>query len=88
MTDDELIRLWHTNETATNLAHEFGINEGTLLMNWRRLKKEGKLPQRVRQISDWGHRQPERGYDGRPSVGEFEDPLLAMLFEKHPEKAP
>jgi len=88
MTDDELIILWHTDETANNLAHEFGIKQQTLIMHWRRLKNEGKLPQRVRQISDWGQRQPDRGYDGRPSVGDYEDPLLMKLFEIHPEKAP
>jgi len=88
LTDDFLVRLWHTDETAVNLAYLYSMEDRTLLSQWRRLRQEGKLPNRTRQISDSGNRQPDRGYDGRPSVGDFEDPLLAKLYEIHPERMP
>lgn len=84
--ESKIIAAWHSPEPCLMCAQAMGIRASQLENAWRRLKLEGKLPDRPR------HR-PEavssENLDGRKHVNAYgEDPLLAALREQHPEKAP
>jgi len=80
VSDEELVRLWHTDETGHDIATGLGIEPRVLYAAWRRLKREDKLPR-----GDRYHRgnppNPFTPFDGRPSVegDKAEDPLLAAF---------
>lgn len=91
VNDEELIRLWHTTSPLAEAASSAGLDTNALAHEWRRLKRAGRIPLSHRHISPDARAKALHGgsndYDGRPSVGWFEDPLLARLHKLHPGRS-
>ena len=79
-SDDELIAAWHGQLVGTLLAHELGLELKDIYAQWRRLRREGRIPRGDRPINHT-HRDAsyEHLFDGRPVIAD-EDPLLAALL--------
>jgi transposase-like protein len=71
MTEQELIALWHGADRAKDIAQRLGIRPTYLTVEWRRLKREHKLPPGERP------RNPTPGN---------EDEFLRRLDAAHPER--
>jgi hypothetical protein len=83
--DIELIRRWLSTDSLCAIAAELGLTQTAVEREWRRLRREGKLPSGHRTC---GTDNPVGEADGRPSVGRLalgEDPLLDRLVEVHGE---
>ncbi len=84
----ELIRCWLGSNSLAQIARDLGLTQTLIEREWRRLRREGKLPngRRTRGIDN-----PTGEADGRPTVGRLawgEDPLLDKLAEVHGEPRP
>ena len=72
LTDEELVRLWYSDETEASISERLGISHDNLIGAWKRLKL----------IVPMKNSKAEGHYDGRPATGDYgEDPLLAKLKE-------
>jgi hypothetical protein len=86
--DADLIREWHSKNSADEAARALGLTPYFLLRQWRRLKATGALPEgdrpRNRSMRHRLLRESGNGpgaADGRPSVDH--DALLEKLKEVH-----
>jgi hypothetical protein len=76
--DDELVRLWHSEERVGPIAIRLGLDASHLIAAWRRLKEGGILPRGERPMGRTS--RPDDIYDGRPKVGLYgRDPLYDAL---------
>src|SRR5215472_5853341 len=78
-TDEELVRAWHGPDSTAEIASEFGVKGNWLESAFRRLKREGRLPNVSRQLAANGRMQPS----DRPADIGADDRLLAKLVEHH-----
>jgi hypothetical protein len=92
--DELFIAAWRREEDLNTLAAELKLRPKTLVAHWRRLRASGKLPENERPLPPESkqHRQqrvdnPLYEYDGRPIVGDWEDPLLDKLMAEFPRRA-
>src|SRR5262245_51523017 len=77
--DDELIQAWHGPDSTAEIASEFGVKGSWLENAFRRLKREGRLPNASRQRAANGRTQPS----DRPADIGADDRLLNMLIQIH-----
>jgi hypothetical protein len=77
LDEDELVRLWHTNDRMNEIATNLGIEPKQLANAWRMLKRRGKLPLGDRPRHE-RHVTGNTGLDGRPNIG-HDDALLDAL---------
>jgi hypothetical protein len=86
--DDDLAKLWQSEESMAQIATRLGIEPKELAQAWRYLKRKGRLPMGDRPRR--GHEGFDTAYDGRPKVSGVQsgtaDPLLTRLDQKHPER--
>lgn len=81
-----IIAAWHSHDSCSTSAQTFGIRPSQLEGAWRRLKAEGKLPDRPRHR--YSDSSGSDNIDGRKHVDAFgDDPLLAALHRAHGKKA-
>jgi predicted ArsR family transcriptional regulator len=74
--DDKLRRAWHSQKSLGECATELGLQISQVNNHWRRLRAEGRLPNRGRRMPS------ENNTDGRPSVNEYgDDPLADILSQ-------
>jgi hypothetical protein len=90
MIDNErLVALWHDGETCPVIARRIGMTQTGLTMEWRRLKRQGRLPtDRRRNASQSFEDETSDGSDGRPRIKTQSDRLLKRLHAVHPERRP
>src|SRR5262245_21705279 len=74
--DDELIQAWHGPDSTAEIASEFGVKGSWLENAFRRLKREGRLPNASRQLA-------ANESSDRPADIGADDRLLARLIEHH-----
>lgn len=78
ISDEQLVK-WHREGlSGAELAAREGVAAKWIYHQWERLRREGAIKRRsggVAGVAD--------NLDGRPSVGWFDDPLLARLIEVH-----
>jgi len=95
--EDELIALWHSDQSNEAIARAFGVSTNTLMLLFRELRNAGKVPNQVRSTQ---RGRPRRSLNigfyrnrGKP-IGETyrltvntlgDDPLLARLKAAHPQ---
>lgn len=89
INDGDLVRLWYGPETRGQIARRYGVSERTIIVEWRRLRSEGKLPRGVTREEGrqgprmlWNEDDAVSPFDGSPSVG-FIDRLLKRLYHVH-----
>ena len=66
VSDDVLMRAWHSPEPAFVIATELGIEEKNLTRRWLRLKRQGAIPGNGRDTrrSLWSNRRLVRALEG------------------------
>ena len=88
---EDLVRLWYGPETRGQIARRYGVSERTIIVEWHRLRSEGKLPRGVTREEGrqdphmlWNKDDAVSPFDCSPSVGGI-DHLLKRLYEVHGE---
>jgi hypothetical protein len=92
-SDEALIVMWRSTQPADRIAYDAHVPLAELYRQWRRLKWEGRLPDRPRTPQREAHGPRSHGSsgapvvaaDGRPTVGE-RDRLLAALQREHGQR--
>jgi hypothetical protein len=88
LDDEQLVALWRTRETCSDVARRVGVNRTWLRLQWRRLRYDGKIPKdgrrNVRVICDAANVAADNHFDGRPSLRN-RDRLLRQLIAIHRE---
>ena len=57
---EELVKLWYTTRPAREIATELGVSEPWLLIQWRLLRRENKLPKANRRVIARNQHDPSR----------------------------
>jgi transposase-like protein len=86
--DEQLVALWRTRETCSDVARRVGVNPTWLRLQWRRLRCNGKIPKdgrrNARVIREDVDDVANDHLDGRPSL-KTRDRLLRQLIAVHVE---
>src|SRR5262245_18080777 len=86
--DNQLVALWRTRETCSDIARRVGVNPTWLRLQWRRLRCNGKMPKdgrrNARVIREDVDDVANDRLDGRPSL-RTRDRLLRQLIAVHVE---
>lgn len=86
ISDEVLVQLWFSADTATDIANEFGVSRREIVYAWKQLRERGLIPRldrtAVRQEGSGQHH-----VDGRPRVDmlSYHDELLEALIREHGE---
>jgi len=92
ISDDELVEAWLSTRRTIELIYEFNTTEHKLYAEWKRLRREGKIPKRSRSshmthsdiyFGDSGSHSDH--HDGRSHVtrGGFDVTMLKRLHAKY-----
>jgi len=82
-SDEYLVAMWHSKQSSATIVKDLNTTGHRLESAWRRLKREGKLPQASRQHPTSGA-TPSREIEGRPDVYDThdDDKLLSRLIKE------
>jgi hypothetical protein len=88
LDDGQLVALWRTRETCSDVAWRVGVNPTWLRLQWRRLRCNGKIPKdgrrNARVIREDVDDVANDHLDGRPNL-RTRDRLLRQLIAVHVE---
>jgi hypothetical protein len=83
LSDDQLIKLWQGDETATEISARLQVPAKVILSNWRRLRVARLLPEGERPRSSLARHLTKERIDTDYSLTVGNDRLLEKLREKH-----
>src|SRR5262245_1357407 len=88
LDDEQLVALWRTRETCSDLARRVGVNPTWLRLQWRRLRYGGKIPKdgrrNARVICDDADVAADDHLDGRPSLRKRDRLLRQIAVHREP----